>query len=111
MMYCEKPNPRSRRPAARRRNSKLLPAHTYEPSLRSKLFEREVLLNGKRANDNCFNRGVHPKFPCPICVQNKQHATGKEPQRMGRDGKCSKILGGCNHIKGKDLSFCRDGDS
>jgi hypothetical protein len=36
---------------------------------------------------------------------------GKEPERTGKDGNCVKILGGCNHIKGKDLSFCRDGDS
>jgi hypothetical protein len=28
-------------------------------------------------------------------------------QRTGKDGKCLKILGGCNHIKGKDLRFAR----
>jgi hypothetical protein len=36
---------------------------------------------------------------------------GKEPERTGKDGNCVKILGGCNHVKGKDLSFCRDGNS
>jgi hypothetical protein len=24
---------------------------------------------------------------------------------MGKNGKCSKTIGGCNHIKGKDLLF------
>jgi len=62
------------------------------------LFEREILLNGQRANDNCLNLGVHPKNIWPICVQNQQHATGKEPEKKGKDGKSSKILGGCNHV-------------
>jgi len=50
-------------------------------------------------------------FLWPNCVQKKQQTRYNERQRTGTNGKCLKILGGCNHIKGKDLTFCPDGDS
>jgi hypothetical protein len=50
-------------------------------------------------------------FLWPNCVQKKHQMRYNERQRTGTNGKCLKILGGCNHIKGKDLSFCPDGDS
>jgi hypothetical protein len=44
---------------------------------------------------------------CPELTANH----GYELVKTGKNGKCLKILGGCNLRKGKDLSFCRDGDS
>lgn len=43
-------------------------------------------------------------FLCRSRVQFK-HSTGKEAQREGKDGKSSKILGGCNHSKAKTYVF------
>jgi hypothetical protein len=70
-------------------------------------WQRLVVERAERANKMIL-RWSPQKYVWPNCGQNEQQMRCGGWHGMGKNVKCSKIFGGCNLRKGKDLRFCRD---